>query len=267
MRVETLQRPRKAAAGSRHEPGVVRQTAPAEGEPIGPQTQNLREEVLRRENRFAALGRVQAHKGAPGVDGMTVDARPAHLRQAWPEIREQLLSETYVPAPVRAVYLPKPGGGTRMLGIPTVLDRLIAQAILQVLVPIFAPDFSERSYGFRPGRSAHQALEQACCDIAAGYRWVVNIDREKFFDKVNHDIVMSRIARKVKDKRLLRLIRRYLNAGIMQEGLISQREAGMPQGSPLSPLLSNILLDDFAKELERRGHRFCRYADGMPVQA
>ena len=228
MRVEKLQRPRKEATGSRHEPGVVRQTAPAEEESIGPQTQNLMEEVLRRENLFAALRRVQANYGAPGVDGMTVDALPVYLRHAWPEIREQLLSETYEPAPVRAVYLPKPGGGTRMLGIPTVLDRLIAQAILQVLVPIFDPAFSERSYGFRPGRSAHQALEQSCRDIADGYRWVVNIDLEKFFDSVNQDIVMSRIARKVKDKRLLKLIRRYLNAGIMQEGLVSQREAGMP---------------------------------------
>ncbi|MFQ5745152.1 MAG: reverse transcriptase domain-containing protein, partial [Acidobacteriota bacterium] len=196
------------------------------------------EEVLRRENLFAALRRVQANKGAPGVDGMSVDALPEYLQRAWPEIREQLLSETYVPSPVRAVYLPKPGGGTRMLGIPTVLDRLIAQAMLQVLVPLFDTDFSERSYGFRPGRSAHQALEQACRDMADGYRWVVNLDLEKFFDSVNHDMVMSRVARKVKDKRLLRLIRRYLNAGIMQEGLVSQREAGMPQGSPLSPLLS-----------------------------
>lgn len=265
MGAEKPQRPGKEAAGSRHEPGVVRQTAPAEGEPIGPQTQNLMEEVLRRENLMAALKRVQSNKGAPGVDGMTVDELPDYLRQAWPEIREQLLRETYVPAPVRAVYLPKPGGGTRMLGIPTVLDRLIAQAILQVLVPIFDPDFSERSYGFRPGRSAHQALEQACRDMADGYRWVVNLDLEKFFDSVHHDIVMSRVARKVKDKRLLKLIRRYLKAGIMQEGLVSQRDAGMPQGSPLSPLLSNILLDDFDKELERRGHRFCRYADDANV--
>lgn len=265
MRVEKLQRPRKEAAGSRHEPGVVRQTAPAGGESIVPQTQSLMEEVLRRENLFAALRRVQANKGAPGVDGMSVDKLPDYLRQAWPETREQLLSETYVPAPVRVVYLPKPEGGTRMLGIPTVLDRLIAQAILQVLMPIFDADFSERSYGFRPGRSAHQALEQTCRDMADGYRWVVNLDLEKFFDGVNHDMVMSRLARKVKDKRLLRLIRRYLNAGMMQEGLVSQREAGMPQGSPLSPLLSNILLDDFDKELERRGHRFCRYADDANV--
>jgi group II intron reverse transcriptase/maturase len=196
---------------------------------------------------------------------MHVAELPDYLRRTWPTIREQLLNATYVPAPVRTVYLPKPGGGTRMLGIPTALDRLIAQAMLQVLGPLFDPDFSERSYGFRPGRSAHQALEQACRDVADGYRWVVNLDLEKFFDRVNHDIVMSRVARKVKDKRLLRLIRQYLNAGIMQEGVVSQREAGMPQGSPLSPLLSNILLDDFDKELERRGHRFCRYADDANV--
>lgn len=265
MRVEKLQRPGKEAAGSRHEPDVVRQTAPAEGEPIAPQTQNLMEEVLRRENLFAALRRVQANKGAPGVDGMSVDELPEYLRRAWPEMREQLLSETYVPSPVRAVYLPKPGGGTRRLGIPTVLDRLIAQAMLQVLVPRFDADFSERSYGFRPRRSAHQALEQSCRDMADGYRWVVNLALEKFFDRVHHDLVMSRGARKVKDKRLLRLSRRYRNAGIMQDGLVRQREAGIPQGSPLSPLLSNGLLDDFAKELERRGHRFCRYADDANV--
>ena len=229
MRAEKLQRPGKAAAGSRHEPGVVRQTAPAEGESLAPQAQTLLEEVLRRETLFAALRRVQANKGAPGVDGMRVDELPASLRQAWPEIREQLLSETYVPAPVRAVYVPKPGGGIRMLGVPTALDRLIAQAMLHVLGPLFDPDFSERSYGFRPGRSAHQALEQACRDMADGYRWVVHLDLEKFFDSVHHDIVMSRVARKVTDKRLLRLIRRYLNTGIMQEGLVSQREAGMPR--------------------------------------
>jgi len=265
MRVERLQRPGKEAAGSRHEPRIVRQTVPAEQESIGPQTQNLMEEVLRRENLFTALRQVQANKGAPGVDGMRVDALPEYLRRAWPAIREQLLSETYVPAPVRAVYLPKPGGGTRMLGIPTVLDRLIAQAICQVLVPLFDPGFSDRSYGFRPGRSAHQALERACNDIADGYRWVVNLDLEKFFDSVHHDMVLSRVARKVKDKRLLKLIRRYLQAGIMQEGVVSQRERGMPQGSPLSPLLSNILLDDFDKELDRRGHRYCRYADDAKV--
>jgi group II intron reverse transcriptase/maturase len=223
------------------------------------------EEVLRRENLFAALKRVKANKGAPGVDGMSVDELPRHLREAWPVIREQLLSETYVPSPVREVHLPKPGGGTRMLGIPTVLDRLITQAILQVMSPIFDRDFSAHSYGFRPGRSAHQAIEQARRYMEAGNRWVVDLDLEKFFDQVNHDLLMNRVARKIKDKRLLRLIRRYLTAGILHGGLVSIREAGTPQGSPLSPLLSNILLDEFDKELERRGHCFCRYADDANV--
>jgi RNA-directed DNA polymerase len=265
MRAEKFQRLGKEAAGSRHGPGVARQAATAAAEIIGPPTEALMEEVLRRENLFAALKRVQANKGAPGVDGMTVDELPEYLREAWPAIREQLLEATYVPSPVRAVHLPKPGGGTRMLGIPTVLDRLITQAMLQVMSPIFDPGFSEHSYGFRRGRSAHQAVEQACGHIAEGYRWVVDIDLEKFFDQVHHDILMSRVARKVKDKRLLKLIRRYLTAGIMRAGLVSQREAGTPQGSPLSPLLSNILLDEFDKELERRGHRFCRYADDANI--
>jgi RNA-directed DNA polymerase len=223
------------------------------------------EEVLRRENLRAALKRVQANKGAPGVDGMTVDELAGYLRKAWPAIREQLLQGTYVPAPGREVQLPKPGGGTRMLGIPTVLDRFITQAMLQVMSPLFDPGFSDHSYGFRPGRRAHQAVEQACHYMAAGYRWVVDIDLEKCFDQVNHDMLMSRVARNIKDKRLLQLIRRYLTAGILKEGLVSQRDAGTPQGSPLSPLLSNILLDSCDKELERRGHRFCRYADDANV--
>lgn len=265
MRAETFQRPGKEAAGSRHEPGVVCQAATAAAEPIGPPTDALMEEILRRENLLNALKRVQANQGAPGVDGMTVAELPDYLRKAWPAIREQLLNATYVPSPVREVHLPKPGGGTRMLGIPTVLDRLITQAILQVMGPIFEPGFSAHSYGFRPGRSAHQAVEQACHYIEEGYRWMVDIDLEKFFDQVNHDMLMSRVARKVKDKRLLKLIRRYLSAGILKDGLVSIREAGTPQGSPLSPLLSNILLDDFDKELERRGHRFCRYADDANI--
>jgi len=265
MRAEKHQRPGKEAAGSRHEPGVARQAVTAAAESIGPPTETLMEEVLRRENLFSALKRVKANKGAPGVDGMSVDELPEYLREAWPAIREQLLSETYVPSPVREVRLPKPGGGTRMLGIPTVLDRLITQAITQVMSPIFDQDFSAHSYGFRPGRSAHQAIEQARRYMAEGSRWVVDLDLEKFFDQVNHDLLMSRVARKIKDKRLLKLIRRYLTAGIMQGGLVSIREAGTPQGSPLSPLLSNILLDDFDKELERRGHCFCRYADDANV--
>ena len=188
------------------------------------------EEVLRRENLRAALKRVQANKGAPGVDGMTVDELAGYLRKAWPALREQLLQGTYVPAPVREGQLPKPGGGTRMLGIPTVLDRFITQAMLQVMSPLFDPGFSDHSYGFRPGRRAHQAVEQACHYVAEGYRWVVDIDLEKFFDQVNHDMLMSRVARKIKDKRLLKLIRRYLTAGILKEGLVSQRDAGTPQG-------------------------------------
>lgn len=265
MRAEKHQRPGKEAAGSRHEPGVARQAVTAAAESIGPPTETLMEEVLRRENLFAALKRVKANKGAPGVDGMSVDELPKYLREAWPVIREQLLSETYVPSPVREVHLPKPGGGTRMLGIPTVLDRLITQAMLQVMGPIFDRDFSAHSYGFRPGRSAHQAIAQARCYIEAGNRWVVDLDLEKFFDQVNHDLLMSRVARKIEDKRLLRLIRRYLTAGILHGGLVSIREAGTPQGSPLSPLLSNVLLDEFDKELERRGHCFCRYADDANV--
>ena len=196
---------------------------------------------------------------------MTVNDLPESLRQAWPAMREQRLSETSVPAPVRAVSLPKPGGGTRMLGMPTVLDRLIAQAILQVFVPIFDPDFSDRSSGFRQGRSAHQALEQACSDMAEGSRWVVPSALEKCFDGVNQDRGMRRVARTVKDKRRLRRIRRSLNAGSRQAGVVSQREAGMPQGSPLSPLFANGLLDAREKERESRGHRYCRSADEANV--
>lgn len=265
MGAERFQRPGKEAAGSRHEPGVARQAVTAAAEPIGPPTETLMEEVRRRENLRAALKRVQANKGAPGVDGMTVDELPGYLRKAWPAIREQWLQGTYVPAPVREVQLPKPGGGTRRLGIPTVLDRFITQAMLPVMSPLFDPGFSDHRDGFRPGRRAHQAVEPACHYVAEGYRWVVAIDVEKFFDHVNHDRLMSRVARNITDKRLLQLIRRYLTAGILKEGLVSQRDAGTPQGSPLSPLLSNILLDSFDKELERRGHRFCRDADDANV--
>lgn len=265
MGVEIHRQPGKEVAGSHHEPGAVRQAVTADTDRIGPPTETLMEKVLRRENLIAALKRVQAKKGAPGVDGMTVDELPDFLRKAWPAIREQLLNATYSPAPVRTVYVPKPGGGTRMLGIPTVLDRLITQAILQVMSPIFDRDFSTHSYGFRPRRSAHQAVKQACDYIAKGNRWVVDLDLEKFFDQVNHDMLMSRVARRIKDRRLLELIRHYLTAGLMQDGLVSIREAGTPQGSPLSPLLSNILLDDLDKELERRGHHFCRYADDVNI--
>ena len=256
---------RDTTAGSRRCPQEERQTITANEDNIGSQLSLLMEEVLRKENLIRALKRVRANKGAPGVDGMTVDELGDHLRECWISIREQLLDSTYVPKPVRVVEIPKPSGGTRTLGIPTVLDRFIQQAILQVLGPIFDAGFSESSYGFRPGRSAQQAVQQAQQYIADGRRWVVDLDLEKFFDRVNHDILMSRLARKVKDKRLLRLIRRYLQAGLMSDGVVSQRQAGTPQGGPLSPLLSNVLLDDLDKELERRGHYFCRYADDCNI--
>jgi RNA-directed DNA polymerase len=264
-RTEKSERPRDTVTGSRRCPRNERQTVTATEEPIGPQPALLMEEVVRKENLIRALKRVRANKGAPGVDGMTVDQLGDHLREHWPCIREQLLSGTYVPQPVRVVEIPKPSGGTRMLGIPTVLDRFIEQAILQVIGPIFDVGFSESSYGFRPGRSAHQAVEQARKHIAAGRRWTVDLDLEKFFDRVNHDILMSRVARKIKDKRLLKLIRRYLEAGLMTDGVVSPHTAGTPQGGPLSPLLSNVLLDDLDKELERRGHCFSRYADDCNI--
>jgi RNA-directed DNA polymerase len=224
------------------------------------------EEVVRRGNVVAAYRRVVRNGGAPGVDGVTVDDFKAYCRERWARVREELLSDEYRPQPVRRVKIPKPGGrGTRVLGIPTVLDRMIQQAVLQVLQPIFDPTFSEGSYGFRPGRSTHQAVLRAREHMAAGHRWVVDLDLEDFFDRVNHDVVMARVARRVKDKRVLRLIGRYLRAGMMEGGLVSPRTEGTPQGGPLSPLLSNILLDELDKELERRGHRFARYADDCNV--
>jgi len=231
-----------------------------------PETPKLMEAVVERGNMTAALRRVEGNKGAAGVDGMTVEELRPYLREHWPRIREELLKGEYRPTPVRTVEIPKPGAkGTRELGIPTVLDRLIQQALHQVLTGIFDPDFSESSYGFRPGRSAHQAVLQARSYVAEGKRWVVDIDLEKFFDRVNHDVLMARVVRKVKDKRVLRLIRRYLQAGAMMGGVVSPRVEGTPQGGPLSPLLSNILLDELDKELERRGHRFVRYADDCNV--
>jgi len=224
------------------------------------------EEVLSRENMLAAYHRVVGNKGAPGVDGVTVDDLAPMLRLRWEAIREALFSGTYVPSAVRKVEIPKPGGkGVRMLGIPTTLDRLIQQAILQVLQPMFDPTFSDGSFGFRPGRSAHQALDRAKEHIAAGHRWVVDMDLEKFFDRVNHDVLMSRLARRIEDKRILRLIRRYLQAGMMAGGIVSPRSEGTPQGGPLSPLLSNVLLDELDKELEQREHRFVRYADDCNI--
>ena len=224
------------------------------------------EEVLNRENMLAAYRRVVANQGAPGVDGITVDDLASLLRQRWEAIREELLSGKYVPSPVRKVEIPKPGGkGVRMLGIPTVVDRLIQQALLQVLTLLFDPTFSDCSFGFRPGRSAHQALDRAKEHIAAGHRFVVDRDLEKFFDRVNHDVLMARLARRIEDKRILKLIRRYLQAGIMEGGVASPRSEGTPQGGPISPLLSNVLLDELDKELERRGHRFVRYADDCNI--
>ena len=221
--------------------------------------------VVERGNMQAAGKRVKGNKGSAGVDGMTVEALPASLREHWPQIMEELLAGRYEPSPVRQGEIPKPGGGPRPLGIPTVLDRLIQQALHQVLQPLFDPDFSESSYGFRPGRSAWQAVSQAREYVAGGRRWVVDLDLEKFFDRVNHDLLMARVARKVGDKRVLGLIRRYLQAGVMAGGLMSPRVQGTPQGGPLSPRLSNILLDDLDRELARRGHTFCRYADDCNV--
>ena len=219
------------------------------------------EAVVSRENLLLALRAVERNQGAAGVDGMTPGPLRGHLRQPWQQIKEQLLAGTYPPHPVRRVDIPKPGGGTRMLGRPTVIDRLIQQAVHQVMSPIWEPDFSDHSYGFRPGRGAHEAVEAARAHVEAGHRWVVDLDLEKFFDRVNHDVLLARVGRKIDDRRVLGLIRRYLQSGIMVGGLVEQRVEGTPQGGPISPLLSNILLDDLDKELERRGHRFCRYAD------
>ncbi len=239
----------------------ARQTSTAQDEVTNGGTLPLMEEVLRRENLVKAYTRVVQNKGAPGTDGMTVGQLKGYLAVHWPRVRETLLKGEYIPQPVRRVEIPKPGGGLRSLGIPTVLDRFIQQALLQVLQPLIDPTFSEASYGFRPGRSAHDAVRRAQQYVAAGHRWVVDMDLEKFFDRVNHDILMARVARRIADKRVLRLIRRYLQAGVMDGGVMSPRTEGTPQGGPLSPLLSNILLDDLDRELERRGHRFVRYAD------
>jgi RNA-directed DNA polymerase len=229
------------------------------------QTESLMEEVCQRDNLWKALKRVQANKGAPGVDGMTVRQLPKYLKRHWPKIREQLLAGTYRPQPVKRVEIPKPDGGVRKLGIPTALDRFIQQAVQQVLAARWDGTFSKHSYGFRPGRSAHQAVAQAQAYIAEGYGFTVDMDLEKFFDRVNHDILMGRVAKRVEDERMLKLIRAFLNAGVMENGLVSPSEEGTPQGGPLSPLLSNLLLDDLDRELERRGLRFVRYADDCNI--
>jgi len=223
------------------------------------------EAVLERENLKKALAQVKRNKGAAGIDGMSVDALPAYLKAHWLTIRARLLDGTYKPQPVRRVEIPKASGGVRLLGIPTVLDRLIQQAVMQVLQADWDGTFSETSFGFRPKRSAHQAVEQAQAYIASGHAVVLDIDLEKFFDRVNHDILMGLIAKRVADKRLLKLIRGFLNAGVLEGGLVSPTEEGTPQGGPLSPLLSNLMLDVLDKELEKRGHRFVRYADDCNI--
>ena len=225
----------------------------------------LMEEICQRENLRKALQRVKQNKGSPGVDGMTVKKLPGYLKKHWPQIREQLLAGTYSPEPVKRIEIPKPDGGIRKLGIPTVLDRFIQQAIMQVLQKYWDKTFSEHSYGFRPGRSAHQAISRSQQYVEQGYRWVVDIDLEKFFDRVNHDRLMGKLAKRIPDKRLLKIIRAFLNAGVMENGLVSATREGTPQGGPLSPLLSNIVLDELDRELERRGHRFVRYADDCNI--
>jgi RNA-directed DNA polymerase len=247
--------------------GEATESFPAVHESENPaNTNRLMEEICEQENLKQALQRVRANKGNPGIDGMTVEELPGYLQQHWPAIREQLLKGTYEPKPVRRVEIEKPdGGGMRKLGIPTVLDRLVQQAAMQVLQRRWDPTFSDHSYGFRPGRSAHQAVAQAQQYIAAGYDWVVDFDLEKFFDRVNHDKLMGQIAKRVADKRLRKLIRAFLNAGVMEDGLISPSVEGTPQGGPLSPLLSNLVLDELDRELERRGHCYARFADDSNV--
>lgn len=248
------------------------QPGPSGGSPPAPApdrtgtlAQGLMEAVVATDNMRQALKRVRANKGSPGVDGMTVQQLPEFLKTEWPRLKQALLEGSYQPEPVRRVEIPKPDGGVRQLGIPTALDRLIQQAILQVLDPLYNPTFSHFSYGFRPGKSAPEALAQARRHVASGKEWVVDLDLEKFFDRVNHDLLLGRLAKRIGDRRLLRLIRRYLEADVMLNGVVIEREEGTPQGGPLSPLLSNVLLDELDQELERRGHCFCRYADDCNI--
>ena len=251
--------------------GEARADAPRdEARPAYQQQEGLGREdlfwqALSRENMAAAWKRVKPNKASAGVDGLSIEQTPQYLKTHWPQIRSELLNGTYRPQAVRRVEIPKPTGGTRELGIPTVVDRLIQQALLQILQPLIDPTFSEFSYGFRPGRSAHDAVRKAQQYAQEGYRVVVDVDLEKFFDLVNHDILMDRLAKRIADKAVLRLIRRYLQAGIMADGVVLERERGTPQGGPLSPLLANVLLDEVDKALENRGHRFVRYADDCNV--
>lgn len=247
------------------EPRPARDEAQPARHAQGTEGQGLLAQALAKHNMAEAWKRVKANKGSAGVDGRTVEQTGEFLKAHWPVIRQSLLQGTYRPSPVRRVGIPKPGGGMRELGIPTVVDRLIQQALLQVLQPLIDPTFSEQSYGFRPGRSAQQAVLQARSHVQRGHKVVVDVDLEKFFDRVNHDILMDRVAKRIADKAVLRLIRGYLQAGIMAHGVVQQRHEGTPQGGPLSPLLANVLLDEVDRELERRGHKFVRYADDCNV--
>ena len=237
----------------------------AQGKERSGSDDSLMERVVARENALAAFQRVRRNKGGPGIDGMSVEALEPYLRAHWPAIREQLLAGRYQPTAVKRQRIPKSGGGMRELGIPTVLDRFVQQLLLQVLQPIFDPTFSEHSHGFRPARRAHDAVRKAQGYIQDGRRWVVDVDLEKFFDRVNHDVLMGKLENRITDRRVLGLIRRYLAAGVLADGVVVERHEGTPQGGPLSPLLANVLLDDVDKELERRGHAFVRYADDCNV--
>jgi RNA-directed DNA polymerase len=265
MTAETPERPGKVGDGIAEDTGAARRAEAACDEHAKDQIPVTLEQVLLRENMYRAYERVVRNAGAAGIDGMSVEALKPCLQRRWEAIRKELLDGTYRPSPVLKVEIPKPDGGVRTLGIPTVVDRLIQQALYQALQGWYDPTFSDASFGFRLGRGAHDALERAREHVAAGHRWVVDMDLEKFFDRVNHDVLMSRLARRIEDKRILKLIRRFLQAGMMEGGLVSARTEGTPQGGPLSPLLSNILLDELDKELERRGHRFVRYADDCNI--
>ena len=260
--------PDRGTAGERREVKLPKTDPRAEPSPTRDERKSdveVWEQVWGKENLKTALKRVESNRGAPGTDGMTVKDLRGYLKEHWLEIREALESGAYKPKPVRRVEIPKPDGGVRLLGIPTVMDRLLQQAIAQVLTPIYEKKFSPSSYGFRPGRSAHDAIRKAQEYVQEGNEWVVDIDLEKYFDRVNHDMLMARVAREVKDKKVLKLIRAYLNSGVMVNGVVVKTEEGTPQGGPLSPLLSNIMLDDLDKELEKRGHKFVRYADDCNI--